>query len=105
MLFIESEKWGVATVSIEWFRDLVICIFGLSATGAVIILVVLAFLVYFRLKPLLDSMKKTASTVARVSSAVEQELAGPLAQIVSFVQGCRQAIGFVNRFIKREEDD
>lgn len=92
-------------MSIEYFRDLVICIFGLGATAAVIILVVLAFLIYFRLKPLLDSMKATASTVARVSSAVEKELAGPLAQIVSFVQGVRQAVGFVNRFIKREEED
>jgi len=92
-------------VSIEFFRDLVICIFGLSATVAVVILVVLAFLLYSRLKPLLDSMKQTARTVARVSSAVENELAGPLAQIISFVQGIRQAVGFVNRFIKREEDD
>ena len=92
-------------MSIEFFRDLVICIFGLSATVAVVILVVLAFLLYSRLKPLLDSMKQTARTVARVSSAVENELAGPLAQIISFVQGIRQAVGFVNRFIKREEDD
>jgi len=92
-------------VSIEWFRDLVICIFGLGATVAVIILVVLAFLFYFRLRPLLDSMKQTARTVAHVSTAVENELAGPLAQVVSFVQGVRQAVGFVNRFIKREEED
>jgi hypothetical protein len=92
-------------VSIEHFRDLVICIFGLGATVGVIILVVLAFIIYFRIKPLLDSMKTTADTVARVSSAVEKELAGPLAQIVSFVQGVRQAMGFVNRFIRREEED
>jgi hypothetical protein len=96
---------GVATVSIEWFRDLMLCIFCVGATAGVVILVVLAFLLYFRLKPLLDSMKQTARTVARVSSAVENELAGPLAQIISFVQGIRQAVGFVNRFIKKEEDD
>ena len=96
---------GVATVSIEWFRDLVICIFGLGMTVAVIILVVLAFLLYFRLKPLLDSLKTAAGTLSRISNAVETELAGPLAQIISFVQGIRQAIGLVNRFIKKEEED
>jgi len=92
-------------VSIEWFRDLVICIFGLGATVGVVILVVLAFLLYFRLKPLLDSISRTAHTVARVSNAVETELAGPLAQVVSFVQGVRQAVGLVRRFIKKEEED
>jgi hypothetical protein len=96
---------GVATVSIEWFRDLVICIFGLGATVAVIILVVLAFMFYFRLKPLLDSMKKTAGTVAKITSTVETEMAGPMAQIISFVQGIRQAIGLFNRFFKREEEE
>jgi uncharacterized membrane protein YraQ (UPF0718 family) len=96
---------GVATVSIEHFRDLVICIFGLGATAAVIILVVLAFILYFRTKPLLDSMRATTETIARVSSAVEKEMAGPLAQVVSFVQGVRQAVSFVNRIIKREEED
>jgi hypothetical protein len=93
-------------VSIEWFRDLVIIIFGLSATAAFIILVVLAFLFYFRLKPLLDSMKKTASTVAKITSTVETEMAGPMVQIMSFVQGIRQAIGlFKGVFRKEEEED
>jgi hypothetical protein len=96
---------GVATVSIEWFRDLVICIWCLGATVAVIILVVLAFLFYFRLKPVLDAMRTTARTVSRISSAVETELSGPLAQVVSFVQGIRQAIGLVNRFTKNKEED
>jgi hypothetical protein len=96
---------GVVTVSIEWFRDLVICIFCLGATVAVIILVVLAFMFYFRLKPLLDSMKKTAGTVAKITSTVETELAGPMAQIISFVQGIRQAVGLFHRFFRKEEEE
>jgi hypothetical protein len=96
---------GVVTVSIEWSRDLVIIIFGIGATVAVIILVVLAFMFYFRLKPLLDSMKKTAGTVAKITSTVETEMAGPMAQIISFVQGIRQAIGLFQRFFKKEEEE
>jgi hypothetical protein len=91
-------------VNIEWFRDLVLCIFGLGATVAAIILVVLAFLLYFKIRPILDSIKATSRTVANITSSVEEEVAKPLAQIMAFVQGIRQAIGLVSRFTKKEED-
>jgi Na+-transporting methylmalonyl-CoA/oxaloacetate decarboxylase gamma subunit len=93
------------TVSIEWFRDLVICIFGLGATLVVLFLAVLALLVYLRVRPILDSVKATTKTVENISSCVEQEVAKPLAQVVSFIQGIRQAFGMVGRFSKRKEDD
>jgi cell shape-determining protein MreC len=94
----------VAIVSIDWFRDLVLCIFGLGATVAVVILVVLAFLFYFRLRPMLDSMKKTARIVEDITSTVEAEVAEPLAQMASFVQGIRQAFNLFSRFARKGED-
>jgi hypothetical protein len=96
---------GVTTVSIEWFRDLVVCIFGLGATVAVIILVVLAFLLYFRIIPILNSLKATTRTVENISSCVEAEVAKPLAQVAAFVQGIRQAIGLFRRFTRNKEED
>jgi Na+-transporting methylmalonyl-CoA/oxaloacetate decarboxylase gamma subunit len=93
------------TVSIEWFRDLVICIFGLGATLVVLFLAVLALLVYLRVRPILDSVKATTKTVENISSCVEQEVAKPLAQVISFIQGIRQAFSMVGRFSKRREDD
>jgi hypothetical protein len=92
-------------VSIEWFRDLVVCIFGLGATVVVIFLAVLAFMLYWRLRPVLDSLKATTKTVENISSCVETEVARPLAQIAAFVQGIRQAVSLVNRFTKRKEAD
>ena len=92
-------------MSIEWFRDLVVCIFGLGAVAAMIILVVLAFLFYLRLKPMLDSMKRTARIVEDVAATVESEVAEPLAQVATFVQGIRQAFSLVNRFVRRKEED
>jgi uncharacterized protein YoxC len=92
-------------VSIEWFRDLVLIIFGLSATVALLSIAVLAFMFYFRARPVLDSVKKTAGTVAKITDSVENEMSGPLAQMASFVQGCRQAIGLFNRFFRREEEE
>jgi Na+-transporting methylmalonyl-CoA/oxaloacetate decarboxylase gamma subunit len=92
-------------VDIEWFRDLSLCILGIGGTVVLLVLVVLAFVFYCRAKPVLDSLKKTASTFAKVSSAVESELSGPLGQIVSFVQGCRQAIGLFNHLFRKDEEE
>lgn len=92
-------------MSIEWFSDLVICIFGLGATIVVIFLAVLAFLFYRRLRPILDSVKATTKTVENLSSCVQAEVAGPLAQVAAFIQGIRQAVDLVGRFTKGKEKD
>lgn len=90
---------------IEWFRDLVICIFGLGATVVIIALVVLAFMIYCRIKPILDSVKATTKTVENISSTVEVEVARPLAQVAAFVQGIRQAMNLVGQFTRKKEAD
>ena len=92
-------------MSIEGFRDLVVCIFGLGTVAAVIFLAVLAFLVYRRLMPILDSLKATTKTVENLSSCVETEVARPLAQVAAFVQGIRQAVSLVKGFNKKKEED
>ena len=92
-------------MSIEWFRDLVVCIFGLGATVVLIFLAVLACLLYRRLRPALDSVRKTTKTMENISSCVEAEVVGPLAQIAALMQGIRQATGFVSRFTKKKEED
>jgi len=92
-------------VSIEWFRDLVVCIFGLGATIAVIFIAVVVFLLYRRLRPVLDSLKATTKTVENLSTCVEVEVAKPLAQVAAFVQGIRQAVSLASRFTKRKEED
>ena len=92
-------------MSIEWFRDLVLSIFGLGVTVVAIFLAVLAFLLYRRLKPVLDSLKATTKTVENLSSCVEVEVARPLAQVAAFVQGIRQAVSLVSRFTRKKEED
>jgi hypothetical protein len=92
-------------VSIEWFRDLVVCIFGLGTVIAVIFIAVLVFLLYRQIMPILDSLKATTKTVETLSSCVEVEVAKPLAQVAAFVQGIRQAVDLVGRFTKKKEED
>ena len=91
-------------MSIEWFRDLVICIFGLGATVVILTFAVLAFMCYFRIKPIVNSVKATTKTVENISTTVEEEVARPLAQVAAFVQGIRQAVNLVGQFKKKEAD-
>ena len=90
-------------MSIEWYRDLVIIIFGLGATVVIVFMGILAFSLYRKIKPILDSSRAAVKTVENISSCVEEEVARPLAQIVGFVQGIAQAVKLVSRFSKRKE--
>jgi hypothetical protein len=92
-------------VNIEWFRDLVMCIFGLGTVISVIFIAVLVFLLYRRIMPILNSLKATTKTVEGLASCVEVEVAKPLAQVAAFVQGIRQAVDLVGRFTKKKEED
>jgi len=89
-------------VSIEWFRDLVICILGLGATAAVIFIAVIIFLLYRKIRPILDSTKATTKTVENISSCVESEVARPLAQVAAFAQGISEAVRLFSK-LKRKE--
>ena len=90
-------------MSIESFRDLVIIIFGLGATVVIVFVGILAFSLYRKIKPVLDSSRATVKTVENISSCVEEEVARPLAQIGAFVQGVTQAVNLVSRFSRRKE--
>ena len=90
-------------MNIEWFRDLVVCIFGLGTAIATVFIAVLAFLLYRRLRPILDSLKAATKTVENISSCVEEEVARPLAQLAAFVQGMSQVVSLISRFSRRKE--
>jgi hypothetical protein len=81
-------------MSIAWFRDLVICIWGLGATIAVIIIVVLAIMLYLKIKPVVQSVRNVTGVVDKITSLLEEDVAGPLIQVCAFVQGFRKAFGW-----------
>ena len=90
-------------MSIDWFRDLIICIFGLVATGALIFLAVLSYLLYRRTRSILDSIKDTSTTIQRISSYVGEEVVKPVVQVAAMVQGIRQGIDTIGKFFKKQE--
>ena len=90
-------------MSIDWFRDLVICISGLVATGVLVFVAVLLFSLYRRTRSILDSIKTTSATVQGISSYVGNEVAKPLIQVVALVQGIRQGIDAISKLFKKKE--
>ncbi len=74
-------------MDIGWFRDLAIVILAVVATGVLVVITVLAFSLYRRIRTILDSGKSVARTVQ---------------QIATLVQGIRQGIDSVSKLFKRK---
>lgn len=92
-------------MSIEWFRDLVISIFAVGATLVTIFIGVLAFLLYRKLRPILNSLRATTQTMENITSCVQEEVSRPLAQLAAIIQGISQVVGFFTRFSRRKEGE
>ncbi|MBA7686517.1 hypothetical protein ES703_94967 [subsurface metagenome] len=90
-------------MSIDWFRDLIICIFGLVAAGALIFIAVLSFLLYRRVRVILDSVKATSRTIQGISSYVGDEVVKPVIEVATIIQGIRQGIDTISKFFKKKE--
>ena len=89
-------------MSLDWFRDLIISIFGLVATGVFIFIAVLLYSLYHRARSILDSVKTTVRTIQVIFSYVE-EVAKPVIQVVAFIRGIRQGVSTVRKFFEEKE--
>ena len=90
-------------MSIDWFRDLVISIFGVVAIGVSIFIAVLAYLLYRKIKPILNSVKTTTATIRKLSSYAGNEVAKPLIQVAATIQGVREGIGAVAKIFQKKK--
>ena len=106
-------------MSIEWFRDLVICILGITTIAVSIFIAVLSYsfyrksrdlidtmhLVYQRSSSILDTIETTSETMREIASDIREAMVNPVSQIISIIQGIRQGISFVNKLFKKEEEN
>jgi uncharacterized protein YoxC len=92
-------------MSIEWFRDLILIIWGIAGIAITLTIGFLAVMLYRRIRPALDSIKTTTKTVEKITSAVSDEVAGPLSKVAALVQGIRQASSLINQIRNRREDN
>ena len=91
-------------MSIDWFRDLVICIFGLVAIGVSIFIAVILYSLYRRSKAILDSIKAITGTIQAISSGAE-DVVKPIVQVVAIAQGVRQGIDAVSKLFQKKEGE
>ncbi len=88
-------------MSIEWFRDLVIVIGGAVLLIVLIIFTLLVYSLYRRTRTILATLESTIARVQKVSSYAESEVAHPLFQVASLIQGIYKIVDtFSSRFKK-----
>ena len=89
-------------MDIGWFRDLAIVILAVVATGVLVVITVLAFSLYRRIRSILNSGKSVAKTVQQISSYAGEEVVKPVIQVAALVQGIRRGIDSVSKLFKRK---
>ena len=92
-------------MDIGWFRDLVICIWGLVMTLVVIFIAILAYSIYLRIRPILDSMRATSATLHEITSTVKDEVVKPAVQFATLIRGIVQGIELASRLFKKDEQE
>lgn len=90
-------------MTVDWFRDLVISILGLVATGVLIFVTVLLFLLYRRARFILDSTKGILKTVQGISSYAAEGVAKPLVQAAAILQGISRGIEAISKLRQRKK--
>ncbi|MDY6918343.1 MAG: hypothetical protein SVP26_10450 [Chloroflexota bacterium] len=92
-------------MSLAELRDLFIVIFSISGIVAIVFLMVITFLVYRKVRIVLDSWAATVANVRDISSLISENIAKPLANIIGAVQGISRFFEFLSRPVKRREEE
>ncbi len=76
--------------------DLFFIIFAVVYIGAAIFFVVISFLIFRRIRDILDSSQTIAANIRIITSAITEDLIKPLASIASVVQGISKVLDFIS---------
>jgi len=89
-------------VSIEWWRDLAVCILCFGGMVVFIFMGIIMLMFYRKAAPILDSVKGTTRSVQNISTCLEEEVVGPLSEIAGIVQGVYQGMGALRGMSRRK---
>lgn len=92
-------------MTIEWFRDLVIIIYGLVGAVFLIALGIMAFSLYRRLKAILDSLKVTSSNIEEISNVAKEQIVRPIIQVGSVFQAITKWIEEISGYLKKSKKE
>ncbi len=91
-------------MDISWWRDLVIVIWGIVATIAVVVVAIVMFLLYRKISTLMDSMDYVMAKTSDIIDYAEQEVLKPVIQLGTIVKGFVSGASFFANLFKRKEE-
>jgi len=92
-------------VTIEWLRDLTIIIYGLVGAIFLIIVGIMAFALFSRLKVILDSLRVTSSNIQEISTVAREQIVSPIMQVGSVFQGITRWIEMISGYFKKSKKE
>jgi hypothetical protein len=92
-------------VTIEWLRDFTIIIYGLVGAIFLIIVGIMAFALFSRLKVILDSLKVTSSNIQEISTVAREQIVRPIMQVGSVFQGITRWIELISGYFKKSKKE
>jgi uncharacterized protein YoxC len=96
----------VYLVELSSWRDVILIIWGLVATVAMVFISVILFLFYRKTSSVLDSTDLMVARVGNIVDYVEKEVVRPVSRLGTMMQGIMQGISiFGSIFNKKEVQD
>ena len=90
-------------MSIELFRDLVICIFGVMATVAMILIAVLVVSLYRKSRNVLQSVEATSKNIQEITSSLRKKVISPIAGMGALIQGMYKGIEAIDKIFGKRK--
>jgi hypothetical protein len=95
----------VLQVTIEWFRDLVIIIYGLVGAVFLVYIGIMALSLFRRLEFIMDSLKVTSSNIQEISTVAREQMVKPIMQVGSVFQGITRWIEMISGYFKKSKKE
>ena len=92
-------------MSLAELRDLFIVIFSIAGIVAIILLSVVTLLVYRKVRNILDAWAVTVGNIRDITTVFSENIAKPLGNIASVVQGISRFFEFITKPLKRREEE
>ena len=92
-------------MTIEWFRDLTIIIYGLVGAVFLIVIGIMAFSLFRRLQVILDSLKVTSSNIQEISTVAKEQMVRPIMQVGGIFQGITRWIEMISGYFKKSKKE
>ena len=88
-------------MTIGWFRDLIIIIYGLLGAVFLVFMIFIIMSLYNRVKVILDSAKVTAANIQEISTVAKEQMVRPIMQVGSVFQGIAKWIETIGAYVKK----